>query len=221
MTRRIRLFAAMLVLVGLSSIEAASFDCAKATTKVEKLVCADIALSAQDDALAATYRQAASLTKPGDSEPKASQRAWLKQRNACADAKCVAAAYRARIAELEDAIGQDLNAEAVAGTYVRRDDDYSDEGEPSEISVRALPDGRVAIDGEALWIGNADTGNVNTGTLEGEYGLHGGTVDYRDGDDEWSCVLTLRFTRDALDIREPKATCGGMNVRFGGHYVRR
>ena len=64
MTRRIRLFAAMLFLVGLSSIDAASFDCAKATTKVEKLVCADIALSAQDDALAATYRQAASLTKP-------------------------------------------------------------------------------------------------------------------------------------------------------------
>ena len=47
---------------------AASFDCAKASTKVEELVCADAALSAQDETLAAVYRQAASLT-PGGSEP--------------------------------------------------------------------------------------------------------------------------------------------------------
>ena len=126
-----------------------------------------------------------------------------------------------RIAELEDAIGQDLNAETVAGTYPRRDDDYSADAEPADISVRALPDGHVAIEGEALWIGNAETGNVNTGTLEGEFDLRGGRVAYRDGDDEWSCVLTLRFTRDAVEVHEPKSTCGGMNVRFGGHYIRR
>mgnify|MGYP000853181553 FL=1 len=207
---------AMFVATG--AIEAASFDCTKATTEVEKLVCADAALSAQDEALAATYRQAASLTTPGDTEPRASQRAWLKQRNACTEAECVANAYRARIAELEDAIGQDLNAEAIAGSYTRRDRNYSDEGEPSEITVRALPDGRVTIEGEALWIGNAETGNVNTGTLEGDHELRAGVVDYRDGDDEWSCVLTLRFGRDSIDIDEPRPSCGGNHVRFGGHY---
>ncbi|HWT15210.1 MAG TPA: lysozyme inhibitor LprI family protein, partial [Patescibacteria group bacterium] len=211
----------LLCLLPCASARAASFDCAKATTTVEQLVCTNPALSDLDDDLAATYRQATSLASPGDAEPKQSQRTWLKRRNACSDADCVAAAYQARIAELEDAIGQDLNAEAIAGTYTRRDNDYSDDGEPSEITVRALPDGRVAIDGEALWIGNADAGNVHTGTLEGDYALRGGRIDYRDGDDEWSCALTLRFARDALDVHEPRPTCGGMNVRFGGRYVKR
>ncbi len=218
MSHHIALLAMLIGAAG--TIEAASFDCAKAATTVEKLVCTHDTLSGLDDDLAATYRQAAALSKPGDSEPKASQRAWLKQRNVCADAECVAAAYHARIAELEDAIGQDLNAETVAGTYTRRDDDYSADAEPADISVRALPDGHVAIEGEALWIGNAETGNVNTGTLEGEFDLRGGRVAYRDGDDEWSCVLTLRFTRDAVEVHEPKSTCGGMNVRFGGRYVK-
>lgn len=208
-----------LMMIACVDVPAASFDCTKAATKVEKLICADSGLSTQDKTLAAVYRQAASLTA-GGSEPRQSQRLWLKRRNACADADCVAALYASRIAELEDAIGQDLNAETIAGTYTRRDDDYSDDGEPSEITLRALPDGRVAIDGEALWIGNADTGNVHTGTISGDHDVHAGRIYYRDGTDEWSCVLTLRFTRDALDIDEPRMTCGGANVSFAGHYVR-
>lgn len=216
-----RLYAASLLLMMIAGVDAlaASFDCTKAASKVEKLICADAQLSAQDETLAAVYRQAAQLT-PGEAEPKLSQRAWLKQRNACADVDCVAQAYRQRIAELEDALGQDLNADAIAGTYARRDPDFPEEHAPAEITLTALPDGRVAVGGEALWIGNADTGNVHTGTLEGDHELHAGRIDYRDGTDEWSCVLTLRFTRDALDIDEPRMTCGGANVSFAGHYVR-
>lgn len=200
---------------------AASLDCAKAASKVEQLVCTHDVLSKLDDDLAATYRQAAALAAAGATEPKASQRAWLKRRNGCSDTNCITASYQARIAELEDAIGQDLSAETVAGTYARSDDGYSDETEPAEITVRALPDGRVAIEGEALWVGNAEIGNVNIGTLQGEFDVRGGRVAYRDGDDEWSCVLTMRFTRDALDVQEPRSTCGGMNVRFGGRYIKR
>lgn len=201
-------------------VSAASFDCDNASTKVELIVCADTALSDLDEQLASIYRQALGLAQAGTSEPKASQRAWLKRRNACADASCVTAAYRERIAELEDVVGQELSGENIVGIYTRRDPDFAKESAPAEITIRALPDGRVAVAGEALWIGNADTGNVNIGTLEGEYVLRSGTVEYRDGDDEWSCVLTLRFTRDGLDVHEPKMTCGGMNVSFGGHYVR-
>lgn len=210
----------LLLMVIVVDAQAASFDCAKAATKVEKLICADAQLSAQDETLAAAYRQAASIT-PGGAEPKQSQRAWLKRRNACADVDCIAESYRQRVAELEDAIGQDLNAEAIAGTYTRRDPDFPEEHAPAEITLSALPDGRVAIGGEALWIGNADTGNVHVGTLEGNHELHAGRIDYRDGVDEWSCVLTLRFTRDALNVDEPRMTCGGANVSFAGHYIRK
>lgn len=199
---------------------AASFDCAKATSKVERLICADQSLSTLDDQLAAVYRQARAIAADDAVEPKASQRTWMQRRNACIDVDCVAGAYRSRIAELEDAIGQDLNAEAIAGEYERSDDAHDAAVEPATIRIRALPDGRVAVVGEALWIGNVERGNVNVGTLEGEFDLRAGVVAYRDGDDEWSCVLTLRFTRDALDVHEPRATCGGMNVRFGGRYSR-
>jgi uncharacterized protein len=37
---------------------AASFDCAKASTRVERLICADKDVSALDDRLASTYRLA-------------------------------------------------------------------------------------------------------------------------------------------------------------------
>ncbi|HWT15724.1 MAG TPA: lysozyme inhibitor LprI family protein [Patescibacteria group bacterium] len=214
-----RLSVASLLLLATLDAYAASFDCAKAATKVESMVCTDTTLSALDDTMSDLYGQAAALT-PDDAEPKQSQRAWLRQRNACTDADCIAAAYRKRIAELEDTIGQDLSADAVAGTYTRDDADHSTEREPAEIRVRALPDGRVAIEGEALWIGNAETGNVNTGTLEGTHELRGGAIAYRDGDDDWSCVLTLRFARETLEVDEPRRTCGGMNVSFGGRYFR-
>ncbi len=207
-------------LLATSAVTAASFDCDKASTKGERIVCADTALSDLDEQLASIYRQALGLAQAGASEPKSSQRTWLKRRNACADSSCIATACRERIAELEDAIGQDLSAEHIVGTYKRRDPDFSEEIAPAEITIRSLPDGRVAVAGEALWIGNVDTGNVNMGTMEGEYVLRSGTVEYRDGDDEWSCILTLRFTGDALDVREPRMTCGGNHVSFGGHYAR-
>ena len=37
-------------------VQAASFDCAKAGTKVEKLICGDAGLSKLDDELAAAYK---------------------------------------------------------------------------------------------------------------------------------------------------------------------
>ena len=118
--------------------------------------------------------------------------------------------------------GSDLEVELSARCAVENSDDGVTTLPARKLFdiVRALPDGRVAIEGEALWIGNAETGNVNTGTLEGTHDLRGGAIAYRDGDDDWSCVLTLRFARETLEVDEPRRTCGGMNVSFGGRYFR-
>lgn len=77
----------------------ASFDCAKASTKVEKLICADRELSELDDRMANAYEWD---TEGGDALPRfrGSQKAWLAKRNACADADCVRQRYDERIAEL-------------------------------------------------------------------------------------------------------------------------
>lgn len=68
--------------------QAASFDCAKATTKVEKLICADAALSKLDEELTKVYGEV--LKKSLDEALlKKQQRASLKARNQCKGIACL------------------------------------------------------------------------------------------------------------------------------------
>ena len=82
---------------------ATSFDCAKASSIVETLICRDPALSQLDDRLSAAY--SAARTRSGNApQVSAEQRAWMVQRNQCQTAACVSGAYSARIAALENGI---------------------------------------------------------------------------------------------------------------------
>ena len=81
-----------------------SFDCGKAESEAETMVCTDYGLAALDNRLAEVY--AAELAKPGASkELAATQRGWVKGRDECwkADDRklCVEEEYRTRIAELQ------------------------------------------------------------------------------------------------------------------------
>ncbi len=78
------------------SAQAASFDCEKAATKVEKMICVDSELSKLDDELAATYRSALQNKKQADSIRQV-QKQWVKNRNGCVDLACVKRAYEARL----------------------------------------------------------------------------------------------------------------------------
>jgi uncharacterized protein len=88
----------------------ASFDCAKAAAKVEKLVCASPAVAAQDREVAGLFKLAqGSKAAVGDgaSGVLEGQRAWLKDRNSCANIKqaasatdCLASSYKERISAL-------------------------------------------------------------------------------------------------------------------------
>lgn len=75
---------------------AASFDCAKAAYKVEKLICSDAELSKLDEELSAVYKTALQDEKQADTIKQA-QKQWLKERNDCSDAACVKRAYEARL----------------------------------------------------------------------------------------------------------------------------
>jgi uncharacterized protein len=74
-----------------------SFDCAKAASDAEKLVCSDAELAALDRRLAARYEEAK------DTDP-AVQRGWAKGRDDCWKQQdlrlCVLEAYRTRLVEL-------------------------------------------------------------------------------------------------------------------------
>lgn len=86
----------------------ASFDCAKASTAVERTICGDAALAAKDRDVSTRYRGWIAAIKAGrlvddPAEVTADQRAWVAKRNACRDAPCISAAYDERLYELPEA----------------------------------------------------------------------------------------------------------------------
>jgi uncharacterized protein YecT (DUF1311 family) len=79
---------------------AASFDCAKASTFIEKAICSDTQLSELDDSLLQSYKKAMANTFDAESL-KAQQKAWLMNvRNKCQDSTCLIHTYNERLAAL-------------------------------------------------------------------------------------------------------------------------
>lgn len=90
-----------------SGAHAASFDCAKASTKVESIICNIPDISALDEDLAKSYK-AALLDQSKAGEIKQTQKQWLKERNACVDAGCVREMYRIRTGQLSPASTEEI-----------------------------------------------------------------------------------------------------------------
>lgn len=88
-----------ITLLGAGGAAAASFDCRKAARPIEHTICNDPTLNALDSQLQAAYLGAIDRSN----HPQAvtdNQRGWIRQRDACADAKCMTAAYERQIARL-------------------------------------------------------------------------------------------------------------------------
>lgn len=139
-------------LVSASVVHAASFDCARAGTTVEKLICSHPNLSRLDDELDAAYKQS---LKREDVKQQVivSQRQWLKQeRNACRTAECLEAAYARRIKE--------LGVSASFGIAFVRPDGQGATAAPQPAT--SAPEGRVRINGVdvALPRGTTDDGRT-------------------------------------------------------------
>jgi uncharacterized protein len=80
--------------------QAASFNCAKATTLVETAICANPRLSELDELLAQLYKEA--LSK--DPSIRSEQIAWMKTRNQCRDEACLLSIYESRIGDVTNFI---------------------------------------------------------------------------------------------------------------------
>ncbi len=90
------------MVVGLMAINvhAASFDCSKSETNVEKMICASPDISDLDDQVGSLYKWAQEHSSDIKSL-KSAQRTWLKgKRNLCMDNDCLSQAYKDRIDEL-------------------------------------------------------------------------------------------------------------------------
>lgn len=91
-----------LVFVFLSAgARAASFDCAKASTPVEKMICGNQKLSELDEYLGRYYANARAELGAAKSCLALQQRVWIKHRGTCTDVTCLERFYLRRLAELD------------------------------------------------------------------------------------------------------------------------
>lgn len=81
--------------------QAASFDCAKAQSFIEQMICNNSKLSKLDEDLSANYKIALQ-DKSNAKALKKEQLAWLNEVNACPDAECVSSNYAGRIVMLQN-----------------------------------------------------------------------------------------------------------------------
>ena len=82
--------------------QAASFDCSKAATPVEKMICANQRVSDLDEYLGRYYSAARADLGRGGACLVPGQKDWLRGvRNACKDATCLERVYLQRLAELD------------------------------------------------------------------------------------------------------------------------
>jgi uncharacterized protein len=98
--KSITIAALMLALSTVALADGPAFNCGKASSKVEKMICADSALSDADTVNADLYKEVV-RTSDKPSQVKLEQRQWLKSRNACQTVNCIAQAYNARYDQLQ------------------------------------------------------------------------------------------------------------------------
>jgi uncharacterized protein len=83
------------------SLFGASFDCAKAKTNVEKIICSDSELSALDENLSKTFKEAMKNTEDKE-QLKKKQFAWMRERNQCKAVKCIKEKYQEKLVSFEN-----------------------------------------------------------------------------------------------------------------------
>ncbi|HMO75329.1 MAG TPA: TIR domain-containing protein [Sphingopyxis sp.] len=82
---------------------APTFDCARAATGAERMICADDDLAALDREMARAFRQWRSVAGDRLREIEVEQRNWrVGVRDACGDPACVATTMRQRIAQIDE-----------------------------------------------------------------------------------------------------------------------
>jgi len=184
--------------------QAATFDCKKGSSFVEKVICSDSRLSSMDDQVGRLYKDALAKSSNEDAL-RDEQKAWLSSRNQCKDSDCIMKAYSERISALS-AITAPTRAGDFTGTYKMKDD-----GAAGEVLIQQTGNDRIKFYINATY-------RMNTGELSGEIPLSGDAATYLDK--EFDCTVSFDFKPGSLLLNQ-NGPCGmGLNVSAGGTYKR-
>jgi len=102
MNLRLKLFLMIGMFASLTAVHAASFDCSKASSPTEKMICQNPKISKLDDRLSEVYKE----VRKADASVVEEQKSWLKDARACKDEKCLENAYGIRVEELENRLAK-------------------------------------------------------------------------------------------------------------------
>jgi hypothetical protein len=98
----------------------------------------------------------------------------------------------------------------------KKDKDKKKDEDEASLDILQVGPGIVRVKGFAEWVGNAETGNVNTGEISGTAKLDRLKAHFENAD---GCTLDILFQADGLKV-ENATDCGGLNVTFDGEYTR-
>lgn len=187
------------------AVAAPSFDCTRATTKVEKMICADPELATMDAAVGLAYRGRRSLQERRD------QRQWLKQRDTCADRECLIATYEERM----------MLFFPDRGAQVRN---YRSDDNDGRLSILPTSNGWYAFSVVGQW--RTAGGSVNIAMAGGAFRLDKSGRASRAPAGEMDCGWRIEKLRgDRWLVRSwpgsQDPACGGHNATIDGIYGRR
>lgn len=117
-TAMLAVVAAVMMLGGLSQgVSAQSFDCAKASTKVERLICDHPKLGELDSELAEAYRIALrdSPWASANRRIRAEQKNWIARRDRCQNRRCVRRMYQMRLGQLHAEVDVEVDGDDGGG----------------------------------------------------------------------------------------------------------
>jgi len=125
----IRLLLSSIFFVFPAILHAASFDCEKAVSKIEKMICVDGEVSDLDSKLGRLFH----LAKWGAKSIVEDQKNWLKNtRDKCEDIDCLKAVYVARISILKNANTCPVIEKDILGFWIRVKNGFFEEMSFSE-----------------------------------------------------------------------------------------
>jgi uncharacterized protein len=198
------LIVCIMLLFSASFAWGASFDCQKAVSHSEKLICSNTQLSQLDEDLAQSYKIARQISNK--EQLKKEQIRWLKrERNACQDVACLIQAYQRRITELDSLYS------LYTGEYaLEDDDDYCSGGMTVTQKQRKLSVSVETVCGPSY----------HTCDFEGSGTIRNGTAVLASPDDPTEKVTAL-FHGNMAEIHQASQLWCGLNASMVGTYVRR
>jgi len=139
----------------LSSAWAASFDCSKAQSRVEKAICSIPALNQLDERMGYTWKKLLAADSGNKQEYIKQQREWLKERNqecSTGDTHCMEVAYHEQIRKLESQL---------AATIIQQRNSCS--------GISENPHLTGAFDEEGKWIKYVDSDTLILDSLDDQH----------------------------------------------------